>query len=106
MSDNYLIDGHKLFWHLDRVRQWQERRVIPPIYIEASPVSFCNHKCIFCGIDFAMKEKHRLETEIFCKRLKELGNLGMRSIMFAGEGEPLLHQDLAKFVQVAKKFWH
>lgn len=100
--DKYSIDGHKLCWHLDRVKEWQEERIIPPIYIEVSPVSFCNHKCIFCGLDFAMKEKHRLETEVFCKRLKELGKLGTRSIMFAGEGEPLLHKDLPKFVSVAK----
>lgn len=100
--DKYSIDGHKLYWHLARVKEWQEERIIPPIYVEVSPVSFCNHKCIFCGIDFAMEEKYSLETQVFCKRLKELGDLGTKSIMFAGEGEPLLHKDLPKFVRAAK----
>ncbi len=100
--DKYLIDGHKLYWHLDRVKQWQEKRVIPAIYIEVSPVAFCNHKCIFCGIDFAMQKKVQLGTEIFCKRLEEMGKLGVRSVMFAGEGEPLLHKELAKLVRTAK----
>lgn len=100
--DKFLIDGHKLYWHLDRVREWQEKKVTCPIYIEVSPVSFCNHKCIFCGLDFAMQKKMQLETEIFCKRLKELGALGTRSIMFAGEGEPLLHQDFPKLIRAAK----
>lgn len=100
--DKYLIDGHKLYWHLDRVKEWQERRITPSIYIEISPVAFCNHRCIFCGIDFAMHKKIQLETEIFCERLKEMRSLGIRSIMFAGEGEPLLHKDFSKFVRIAK----
>lgn len=100
--DSYLIDKHKLYWHLDRVKQWQEERAITAIYIEVSPVAFCNHKCIFCGLDFAMQEKIQLETEIICKRLKEMGPLGIRSMMFAGEGEPLLHKDLPKLVRTAK----
>jgi len=100
--DRYLIDKHKLYWHLDRVKQWQEERIIPAIYIEVSPVAFCNHKCLFCGLDFAMQKKIQLETEIFCERLKEMGNLGTRSIMFAGEGEPLLHKDFPKLVRTAK----
>jgi GTP 3',8-cyclase len=100
--DNYLIDGHKLYWHLDRLTAWQSGRMIVPIYIEVSPVSFCNHKCVFCAVDFAMEKPAKLKTEIFCKRIKEMAKLGVRSIMYAGEGEPLLHEDLPLFIKVAK----
>jgi radical SAM protein with 4Fe4S-binding SPASM domain len=100
--NEYLMDGHKLLWHLDRVMEWQRERLICPIYVEVSPVSFCNHKCIFCGIDFAMAKGVRLETKNFCKKLKEMGKMGLRSIMFAGEGEPLLHEDLPLFIKTAK----
>lgn len=103
MADNYCIDGHKLLWHLDRVLEWQENRVIAPIYVEISPISSCNHNCIFCGIDFAMNPGFKLNTGILCKRLEEMGVLGVRSIMFAGEGEPLLHKDLPLFVKTAKE---
>lgn len=104
MSDTrYQMDGHKLFWHLDRVAAWQAGELIPPIYVEISPVSFCNHRCVFCGLDFAQDEKHQLETEVICERLVEMGNLGVKSVMFAGEGEPLLHPGLDKMVVTAKK---
>ena len=101
--DKYKIDSHKLYWHLDRVKQWQETRVITPLYIEVSPVSYCNHKCIFCGIDFAMEKAVKLDSRIFRQRLGEMGKLGVRSIMYAGEGEPLLHKDFPAFVEVTKK---
>ncbi|GBD95692.1 MAG TPA: radical SAM protein [Nitrospirae bacterium] len=99
--DKYLIDSHKLLWHLDRVTEWQDKRVIAPVYIEISPVSFCNHKCIFCGIDFARDKGFKLEREALCKRLEEMGKAGVKSVMFAGEGEPLLHKDLPEFIRTA-----
>jgi radical SAM protein with 4Fe4S-binding SPASM domain len=103
MTDRYLIDGHKLYWHMDRVLQWQKERIAAPVYMEISPVGFCNNRCVFCGVDFAMDNKSRLETGIFCERLHEMGELGVRSIMFAGEGEPLLHEDLGLFVKTARE---
>ncbi len=101
--DKYNIDGHKMYWHLDRVLEWQKNEMISPIYLEISPVSYCNNNCIFCGVDFAMDNKSRLDTEIFCERLREMGKLGVKSMMFAGEGEPLLHKDIAKFIRTAKE---
>lgn len=101
--DSYRMDGHKLLWHLDRVRQWQEGRQIVPVYMEISPVSYCNHRCIFCGVDFAMTERHKLDTQVMVQRLEEMGRLGVRSLMFAGEGEPLLHEDLGLLLATAKR---
>lgn len=101
--DKYLIDGHKLYWHLDRVAEWQKGNTIAPIYVEVSPVSLCNHRCIFCGIDFVRDKDVRLETPVFKKRLAEMGKLGVRSMMFAGEGEPLLHKDINLFIKTAKE---
>ncbi len=101
--DSYLIDGHKLLWHLDRVAAWQAGQLVAPIYMEVSPVSYCNHRCIFCGVDFAMTARHKLETETTCARLAEMAGLGVRSLMFAGEGEPLLHEELPRLVGTAKR---
>jgi cyclic pyranopterin phosphate synthase len=100
--DKFLMDRHKLYWHLDRVTEWQSRRTIAPIYVEISPVSKCNHRCIFCGIDFARDNGMKLERDALCKRLKEMGRAGVKSIMFAGEGEPLMHKDLPEFINVSR----
>jgi cyclic pyranopterin phosphate synthase len=101
--DKYNLDGHKLYWHLDRLHAWQAGELIAPVYVEISPVSYCNHKCIFCGLDFAQGAPQSLDTEVICERITEMGRLGVRSIMFAGEGEPLLHKGLPKWVETAKQ---
>lgn len=102
MSDIYFIDGHKLLWHLDRVVMWQNNPVICPIYMELSPISSCNHRCIFCGVDFARKNKV-LNVSNYIKFIKFLSKEGLRSVMIAGEGEPLLHKEIERIILETKK---
>jgi len=98
-SDRLRIDGHKLIFHPHRVVQWLEGQSISPIYIEISPAGSCNHRCTFCAIDFMEYRPRFLDTGILLERLTELGSLGAKSIMYAGEGEPLLHPDIAKIIK-------
>ena len=99
--DRFKMDGHKMYWHLDRVSEWRKSRFIAPVYLEVSPVSYCNHKCIFCALDFAMLHKTKLNAYRFSQRLREMKGL-VRSIMYAGEGEPLLHEELPRLVRETK----
>jgi radical SAM protein with 4Fe4S-binding SPASM domain len=39
-----------------------------------------------------------LDTDVFKERLGELGRLGLKSIMYAGEGEPVLHRNMADII--------
>jgi len=106
MSDKYAIDSHKLSYHPLRVAQWIEAKddinklkKIYPIYIEISPVGACNHRCTFCAVDYIGYKNIRWETELLKTRLSEMSKLGVKSIMFAGEGEPLLHKNLDDIIE-------
>lgn len=101
---NSLIDSHKLDWHVDRVRQWQVNPLKTyPIYVEISTAGGCNHRCIFCAVDYIGYVPNLfLPTEILIDRLQEMGEKGVKSIMYAGEGEPLLHRDIARITNATK----
>ena len=96
---DFRLDGHKLFYHVPRLNDWLEGKTIYPIYIETSPSGACNHRCRFCGKDFMDYERRFLDWDIFRDRLEEMGRLGVKSIMHAGEGEPLLHPHLEDMVR-------
>jgi cyclic pyranopterin phosphate synthase len=96
--DSYQIDSHKLMYHVCRVHEWLNGRNIYPIYMEIGPSGSCNHRCTYCGLDFMKYQKRFLDTEILKQRLTEMGRLGLKSIMYAGEGEPFLHKDLPKLI--------
>jgi len=97
-ADKYRIDSHKLIYHPHRVAQWLDGKVIYPLYLEISPAGACNHRCTFCALDYTGYQARFLDTAMLIKLVNELGPLGVGSIMYAGEGEPLLHPDIARIV--------
>jgi len=102
MSDEYRIDSHKLMLHPRRVARWLDGETIYPIYMELSPSGACNHRCTFCALDYMQYRPSFLKTEIVKERLSELGRLGLKSVMMGGEGEPLIHKDMAEIILHAK----
>ncbi len=100
--DKYNIDSHKLMYHVSRVNNWMEGKNIFPIYLEISTSGSCNHRCIYCALDFMEYRSRFLATDILKKRLSEMARLGVKSIMYAGEGEPLLHKDIAEIINHTK----
>ena len=101
--DKYRIDSHKLIFHPDRVAAWRAGKNIYPVYAEISPSGACNHRCVYCALDFMAYEPRFLDTALLKKRLTELGRLGLKSVMYAGEGEPFLHRDMAELTEHTKR---
>lgn len=113
MDDIFRIDSTKLHFHPHRVAQlldgrddWERAKEIYPIYVEVSPVSVCNHACTFCGIDYVIEaakdssaSMKMLDSSVFGERVHEMATLGIKSVMFAGEGEPLLHKHINDMVE-------
>lgn len=102
MADTYRFDSHKLMFHPDRVARWHAGENVYPIYMEISPSGACNHRCVFCALDFMEYQKRFLDTAMLKERLTEMGRLGLKSVMYAGEGEPFLHRDMAEITRHGK----
>ena len=100
--DEFRIDSHKLIFHVDRVARWQRGEDVFPIYAEISPIGACNHRCTYCALDYMEYNPRSLDTGILKTRLTEMGRLGLKSVMYAGEGEPFLHKDIAEIINHTK----
>lgn len=101
--DKFKIDSHKLFYHPERVSNWLKGKEIYPIYLEISPSGACNHRCIFCALDFLGYKTQFIDSAILKKQILEMSHLGVKSILYGGEGEPLLHKDIKTIIQYTKK---
>lgn len=110
MADKFAIDGEKMSLHpkrvaawLDAKDDWEKAKEIFPLYVEVSPVGYCNHECTFCGVDYMLDrpDKPHLTPEVMNAMLADMGKHGVLSVMFAGAGEPLLFKSLADSIHHA-----
>lgn len=86
-------------YHPGRVNEYLEKGDSFPMYMEISPMGKCCHRCIFCAYDFIGYPDRKLETGRLLKFIEEAAGCGVRSVLFAGEGEPLLHPDIEHFIR-------
>jgi len=112
--DRFAIDFHKASFHahsvsvvkhfaLDGTKEASIAfRDLHPVYVEVSPVGACNHRCTFCAVDYIGYKSQFLDTAKLCESLTLMGRNGVKSVMYAGEGEPLLHKDMSCIVNHAK----
>jgi len=111
MADKYEIDGQKLSYHPQEVAKLLDANDDPseliniyPIYVEVSPVGACNHRCTFCAVDYIGYPAHnRIDLDVMYAVLDDMENNGVKSIMYAGEGEPLLHKKINEIVAKTKE---
>ncbi|MBF0558792.1 MAG: radical SAM protein [Nitrospirae bacterium] len=100
--DKYRTDSHKLMYHVPRVNDWLSGKPVYPVYMEVSPVGSCNHRCVFCAYDYIGHPNRKLDTPVFLNFIDEISECGVKSLLYAGEGEPLLHSDIVRFITHSK----
>lgn len=108
MADKYFMDGHKLYWHLDRVSNWLNGERIAPIHIDVGLSKGCNIRCNYCfgvlqGNFYKKGAKRYFPREPLLRYVREAGEIGVKSMAFIGEGEPLLNPYVYEAIVEAKR---
>lgn len=98
---NNLLDSHKINYHPKEISDMFDGKLKSPIYVEISPTGICNHKCLFCHYNYLGHEGKFQKGKIL-ELVVELAELGVKSLVFAGNGEPTLHVDTIKAIKLAK----
>jgi GTP 3',8-cyclase len=101
-ADKFRIDSHKLVYHVPRVYQWLKGKNIYPVYMDIALYGGCNHRCVFCAFDYLKYKPHALDKKYLKKFIIAAAKKGVKSVMYSGEGEPLLHKDFAEIVRFTK----
>ena len=102
MAENIRMDSHKLIYHPDVVARWLKGENIYPIELEIGLTNACNHRCIFCAVDYTGYKPNNIDRQILIKNLEDVAPKGVKSIIYAGEGEPLIHRDALDIINQTK----
>lgn len=97
------LDGNKLIHHIDRVNEWSRGELITPIYVAFSPTSYCNHHCVFCVYHYKEFKPIFFQLDRYQSLVNEMAKAGVRSMFFAGDGDPLLNKQCHEMVKATKK---
>ncbi len=108
MSDEWMIDSGKLSLHpawaaqwLDSQDDWEKAKKLYPLYWEITSSAACNHRCTFCSTDAIGYPAILMDSEILKHRMIEAHRLGVKSVMFGGTGEPLVHKGISAIADTA-----
>ncbi len=103
MADNIRMDSHKLIYHPETVARWLKGENIYPIEVEIAPSGACNHRCTFCALDYLGYEPNFMDKAVLMENIKIMAAHGLKSVVCAGEGEPLLHKEMPQIANEIKK---
>ncbi|MEG1595361.1 MAG: radical SAM protein [Lachnospiraceae bacterium] len=103
-KDIIRMDSHKLIYHPETVGRWLKGENIYPIELEVGLTNACNHRCIFCAVDYTGYQPVMLDQALLLNNLKDLSQKGLKSVIYAGEGEPLLHKGAPDIINQTKAY--
>uniref|UniRef100_A0A6M3IG91 Putative radical SAM superfamily protein n=1 Tax=viral metagenome TaxID=1070528 RepID=A0A6M3IG91_9ZZZZ len=73
--------------------------------VELDLTNDCNHNCIWCiNRSFREREPVTMDKEFAFDVIKQLHEFGVKTLIFSGGGEPLLHPQFSKILLYAKSY--
>ena len=82
-----ILDGTKIQWHMDRVKDWESGKRISPITIDLALTRSCNYGCHFCYAMLQENEKNTITKEVIYNFLQDCKDIGVKGISLVGDGE-------------------
>ncbi len=79
MAEKIRMDSHKLIYHPDVVARWMKGENIYPIEVEISPSGACNHRCVFCAVDYIGYQPAFLDNDIILLDFAKIGQQCLKS---------------------------
>lgn len=95
---DYKIDSHKIQYHPDVITKLMKKERMVPVNMEISPSGACNLRCKFCSQAFLGYKPDLLDREAIRRSIQSVAGRGLKAVVLAGEGEPLLNPELPNII--------
>lgn len=89
------ISTNKLYFNLDN---YEKGKI--PVTAEIILNNFCDYNCSYCR--YKKGDKY-IKFETFEKVIKKIKELGIKTVILTGGGEPLLHKDIEKIFKILEE---
>lgn len=86
-EEKYILDGHKLLWHRDRVEAWLRGDRIAPITMDCALTRACTYKCVYCYGTLQVNQEKPMTKDVIFRFLDDAAEIGVKAISFVSDGE-------------------
>jgi len=83
----YILDGHKLAWHKDRVEAWLKGERIAPITIDCALTRRCSYNCVYCYGKLQANDEKKMTQDVIFRFLDDASEIGVKAVSFVSDGE-------------------
>ena len=100
MSKPHVNVTNRIYSFIDRIKHIDYN--LMPVTLEIHLTDFCNNSCLFCyyNENIVKEDKKFLPTDIVIQTIQDFAMGGGQSIVLSGGGEPLLHPDFIKIMNL------
>mgnify|MGYP001392525011 FL=1 len=99
-----ILDSHKLPYHYDRVKSWENGERVAPVSVDMALTRACGAMCSFC---YAMvqepQERMPIKTKEALNLLDDFAEVGVKGVSLISDGESTLSKAYVPFIQHAAK---
>ncbi len=85
--EKFILDGHKLQWHKDKVEAWLRGERIAPITIDCALTRRCTYQCVYCYGRLQANDEKRMTRDVIFRFLDDAAEIGVKAISFVSDGE-------------------
>ncbi len=100
---DFILDGTKIAWHLDRVRAWERGERIAPITIDMALTRACNYACHFCYAMLQENDRQVITREVIVRFLEDCAEIGVKGISLVSDGESTISPVFVDAVQTGSR---
>jgi len=97
------VGVHQIFYHLDALAKWKSGEYFPPIFVDISPTSACNHNCFFCFTEWLRAKPKTMPGDLLIKIFTDMAKAAVKTCEIQGSGEPFLNPALPDAIVAGKK---
>ena len=85
--ERLILDGTKIGWHTDRVRDWMDGKRIAPVTIDMALTRSCNYGCHYCYAMLQENDRSTINKEVITAFLDDCAEIGVKGISLVSDGE-------------------
>ena len=83
--ERLILDGTKIGWHTERVRDWLDGKRIAPITIDMALTRSCNYGCHYCYAMLQENDRSTINKDVITALIDDCAEIGVKGISLVSD---------------------